>query len=180
MDADHLQDIELWMKETDEKKAAYVAAVDTQEIKINREVKEHRRVRDKYLAEARRPIDSARAIMAFPDIPNMARNPQPGPRNVATGILLEINLNTFPSVVSTVSAGFAGAQSIRSRLNIDDDVSGMTFMSPGFGTAAGRGTGALRGTNALEDVLETHEDGDDEVNEILGRVEELEARLCNE
>ena len=53
MDADHLQDIELWMKETDQKKNAYVAAVDAQEIKINREVKENQRVCDKYLAEIR-------------------------------------------------------------------------------------------------------------------------------
>ena len=58
MDAAHLQDIEQWMKETDKKKNAYVAAVGAQEIKINREVKENRRVRDEYLAEITAVVDS--------------------------------------------------------------------------------------------------------------------------
>ena len=46
------------MKKTDEKTNAYVAAVDTQEIKIIGEVNENRRVRDEYLAEIRVLVDS--------------------------------------------------------------------------------------------------------------------------
>ena len=68
MDAAHLQDIEQWMKKTDEKKNAYVAAVaavDTQEIKVIWEVKENRRVRDEYLAEIRVVVDSPNTAGTF-------------------------------------------------------------------------------------------------------------------
>ena len=58
MDAAHLQDIEQCMKKTDEKKNAYVAAVDSQEIKITGQVTENRRVRDEDLADIRVVVGS--------------------------------------------------------------------------------------------------------------------------
>ena len=45
MDAANLQDIGQWIKETDEKKNAYVAAVDTPEIKINGQTRYSSRTR---------------------------------------------------------------------------------------------------------------------------------------
>ena len=113
MDADHLQKIEQWIKETDQKKDAYVDAVDTREVEIERELDENRRAREDYVAEIR-------AVVAPIDNPNTARNPQPGPGNVAAGIPPEINLGPAFGFNGLGSLD-GGAQSIRSRLTDGDD-----------------------------------------------------------
>ena len=77
MDAGHRQEMELWIKETNERKFAYIAAVDTREIEIDRELKDNQRVTDEYLAEVLMLIDTARSMMARIDNPNTARNSQP-------------------------------------------------------------------------------------------------------
>ena len=166
MDAAHRQEMEMWMKETNEKKFEYIAAVDTRELKIDRELNENQRVRDEYLAKVWMLIDTARIMMARIDNPNTVLNPQPGPRNVAAGIPPVIKFDT--------AFGFDGqgsfdgtAQSIPSQITVNDDVSDVTSVSK-FGGAAGRGTGAGRVANA-------HGDGDDQM--LLRRLEEMEARI---
>ena len=102
MDAAHLQDIEQCMKKTDEKKNAYVAAVDSQEIKITGQVTENRRVRDEDLADIRVVVGS----------PNTAGTPDLGqdtPRELVA------NSFTCPSIfISRVSTAAAHAFFARS------------------------------------------------------------------
>ena len=82
------------MKETNEKKFAYIAAVDTREIKIDRELKENQRCRDDYVADVLMLIDTARSMMARIYNRNTARNPQGGPRNDPTGMPPDVNFDT--------------------------------------------------------------------------------------
>ena len=75
MDAAHRRKLELWIEENDNKKTAYVAAVDAQEIKLNRDVCENGR-------KVRRLQNGARDIMACIDTLSTGGNTQHGPSDI--------------------------------------------------------------------------------------------------
>ena len=114
MDATHRRDIELWIEETSQNKVAYIAAVDTQENTLVREVNENRRVCDEYVARVRTLQNQARGIIGFIDNPRSAVNAEPGPSNIPADIPPQINVDRAFNYDEQQSFD-GGARSIPSR-----------------------------------------------------------------
>ena len=66
LDSTHGGEIELWIEETEKNKNAFIAAVDRQETKLVKEMKENARVCNEYVDEARSLQDKVRRVIGPP------------------------------------------------------------------------------------------------------------------